>query len=67
MTIEGGELDIQLISPTVNLFDLELKVNGKQEVSIVNDAKVLLCNTALFFVSQVEVIHSLIARLMYLL
>jgi cellobiose-specific phosphotransferase system component IIB len=49
MTVEGGVLDIQLISPTVNLFDLEPKVKGKQKVSIVNDAKVLLSNTVLFF------------------
>ncbi|MFQ3265371.1 MAG: hypothetical protein ACI9U5_001245 [Colwellia sp.] len=46
MMVEGGVLDIQLIYPTVNLFDLEPKVKDKQKVSIVNDAKVLLSNAS---------------------
>jgi hypothetical protein len=49
MAIEGGILDIQLISPTINLFGFEHKASNKKEVSVVNNAKALLSNTAVLF------------------
>jgi hypothetical protein len=49
MAIEGGIVDIQLISPTVNLFGFEHKASNKEEITIVNNAKALLSNTAALF------------------
>ena len=49
MAIEGGILDIQLISPTINLFGFEHKASNKKEITIVNNAKALLSNTASLF------------------
>jgi hypothetical protein len=49
MAIEGKTLDIQLISPTVNLFGFEHKASNKKEIAIVNNAKALLSNTASLF------------------
>tara|TARA_B110000091_G_C13794079_1_gene467017 strand:- start:738 stop:1385 length:648 start_codon:yes stop_codon:yes gene_type:complete len=49
MAIEGGTLDIQLISPTINLFGFEHKASNKKEITIVNNAKALLSNTASLF------------------
>ena len=49
MAIEGGILDIQLISPTVNLFGFEHKASNKEEITIVNNAKALLSNAAALF------------------
>jgi hypothetical protein len=49
MAIEGEILDIQLISPTVNLFGFEHQASNKKEIAIVNNAKALLSNTASLF------------------
>jgi hypothetical protein len=49
MAIEGEILDIQLISPTINLFGFEHKASNKKEITIVNNAKALLSNTAALF------------------
>tara|TARA_R110001583_G_scaffold195291_1_gene371526 strand:+ start:12033 stop:12647 length:615 start_codon:yes stop_codon:yes gene_type:complete len=49
MAIEEGTLDIQLISPTINLFGFEHKASNKKEITIVNNAKALLSNTAALF------------------
>ena len=39
MAIEGGIVDIQLISPTVNLIGFEHKASNKEEITIVNNLK----------------------------
>jgi hypothetical protein len=49
MAIEGEILDIQLISPTVNLFGFEHKASNKKEITLVNNAKTLLSNTSSLF------------------
>jgi hypothetical protein len=49
MAIEGGIVDIQLISPTVNLIGFEHKASNKEEITIVNNAKALLSNAAALF------------------
>lgn len=49
MAIEGETLDIQLISPTINLFGFEHKASNKKEITIINNAKALLSNTASLF------------------
>ena len=49
MAIEGGIVDIQLISPTVNLIGFEHKASNKEEITIVNNAEALLSNAAALF------------------
>lgn len=49
MAIEGEILNIQLISPAVNLVGFEHRASNKKETAIVNNAKALLSNTALLF------------------
>lgn len=49
MAIEGETLDIQLISPTINLFGFEHRASNKKEITIINNAKALLSNTASLF------------------
>ncbi|MBA6253303.1 MULTISPECIES: DUF2796 domain-containing protein [unclassified Colwellia] len=49
MAIEGEILDIQLVSPTVNLFGFEHKASNKKEIMLVNNAKGILSNAASIF------------------
>lgn len=49
LAIEGKKLNIQLISPAVNLIGFEHRASNKKEAAIVNNAKALLSNTALLF------------------
>ena len=51
MTIAIDEeiLDIQLISPTVNLFGFEHKASNTKEITLVNNTKALLGNTGSIF------------------
>jgi hypothetical protein len=49
IAIEGKILDIQLISPAINLFGFEHTASNKKEIALVNNAKALLSNTASLF------------------
>ena len=49
LVFEAGILDIQLISPSVNLINFEHKPSNKKEVAMIHSAKALLSNAVLLF------------------
>ncbi len=49
LVFEAGILEIQLISPSVNLINFEHKPSNKKEVAMIHSAKALLSNAASIF------------------